>query len=126
MNILFGSIIFIVLLILLNQVMDKLHPVFVIIFFFILMQAIVFQLLIPLFQQLQVVFHKVPYSKNLLWTAFLLLIGEMICGLLEQMEYEAFATLVKFAVRLVLVSYWLTLLLPAFQTIANLLERFLL
>ena len=125
MNILFGSIIFIVLLLLLNQIMDKIHPIIVIIFFFILMQAIVFQLLIPLFQQLQVVFHKVPYSKNLLWTAFILLIGEMICGLLEQMEYEAFATLVKFAVRLVLVSYWLTLLLPAFQTIANLLERFL-
>jgi hypothetical protein len=126
MNILFASIVFIVLLLFLNQVMDKLHPIFVIIFFFIMMQAIVFQLLIPLFQQLQVVFQKVPYSKNLLWTAFLLLIGEMICGLLEQLEYEAFAELVKFAVRLVLVSYWLMLLQPAFQTIANLLERFLL
>ena len=90
-----------------------------------MMQAVVLQLLIPLFQQLHIVFQKVPYSKSLLWTAFLLLLGEMICGLLEQLEYEAFATLVNFAVRLVLVSYWLSLLQPAFQTIANLLERFL-
>lgn len=65
----------------------------------------------------------VPYSKGLLFTALLLLFNEIICRLLEQMEYEAFVTLVTVSVRLTAVLYWINLLQPQFQRLLQLLER---
>ncbi|WP_234417255.1 pyruvate formate-lyase [Lysinibacillus sp. 2017] len=110
---------------LLKQSMDKLHPIILVILFFILMQFVMMGQLIPLWQQLSNVFQAVPYSKSLLFTAFLFVIGEMICALLDQFEYEAIATVVKLSIRITVVSYWLKILQPAFQTLVNLLERFM-
>ncbi|AWE07937.1 pyruvate formate-lyase [Lysinibacillus sp. 2017] len=125
MTIAFASIIFLLLLLLLKQSMDKLHPIILVILFFILMQFVMMGQLIPLWQQLSNVFQAVPYSKSLLFTAFLFVIGEMICALLDQFEYEAIATVVKLSIRITVVSYWLKILQPAFQTLVNLLERFM-
>ena len=121
---LFASIISLVLLLFIKQSMDKLHSIVVVIFFFIFIQFIVLRQLIPLWQQLNSAFQKVPYSKGLLFTAFLFVLSELICELLDQMEYEAFALAVKLSIRLTLVSYWFVLLQPAFHRLVNLLERF--
>jgi hypothetical protein len=121
---LFASIIFVVLLLLIKQSMDKLHAIIAVIAFFIFVQFIILRQLIPLWQQLAQIFTQVPYSKGLLFTAFLLILCELICALLDQMEYESFVTAVQLSVRIVLVSYWLTLLEPAFRTLVNMLGRF--
>ncbi|MEK4628269.1 MAG: pyruvate formate-lyase [Solibacillus sp.] len=121
---LFASIIFVVLLVLIKQSMDKLHAIIVVIAFFIFVQFIILRQLIPLWQKLAQIFTQVPYSKGLLFTAFLLILSELICSLLDQLEYESFVTAVQLSIRIVLVSYWLTLLEPAFRTLVNLLERF--
>ncbi|MGN7478359.1 pyruvate formate-lyase [Solibacillus silvestris] len=120
---LFASIIYLVLFLFLRQTMDKLHNIIVVIAFFIFFQFIVYEQLIPLWQRLAVIFNSVPYSKGLLFTAFLFLLSETICRLLEQMEYEAFATLVTVSIRMTLLLYWINLLQPKFQVLIQLLER---
>lgn len=120
---LFASIIYLVLFLFLKQTMDKLHNLIVVIAFFIFLHFIIREQLIPLWQRLAVLFEMVPYSKGLLFTALLFLLNEIICRLLEQMEYEAFVTLVTVSIRLTAVLYWINLLQPQFQRLLQLLER---
>ena len=120
---LFASVIYLVLFLFLKQTMDKLHSIIVVIAFFIFFQFIIREQLIPLWQRLAVIFNSVPYSKGLLFTALLFLMNELICQLLEQYEYDAFATLVTLSVRMTAVLYWINLLQPKFQVLIQLLER---
>ena len=121
---LFASVIFLVLLLFMKQSMDKLHGILVVIAFFIFMQFVVRHQLVPLWQQLAHLFNSVPYSKSLLFTAFLFIMNELLCELLEQLEYEAFASLVTLSIRITVILYWIKELQPAFQSLARLLERF--
>src|SRR5690606_26492167 len=107
---LFASVIYLVLFLFLKQTMDKLHSIIVVIAFFIFFQFVVREQLIPLWQRLAVIFNNVPYSKGLLFTALLFLLNELICQLLDQFEYEAFATLVTLSIRMTAVLYWINLL----------------
>mgnify|MGYP003470179302 FL=1 len=120
---LFASVIYLVLFLFLKQTMDKLHSIIVVIAFFIFFQFIIREQLIPLWQRLAVIFNNVPYSKGLLFTALLFLMNELICQLLEQYEYDAFATLVTLSIRMTAVLYWINLLQPKFQVLIQLLER---
>ncbi|MBD8033462.1 MULTISPECIES: pyruvate formate-lyase [Solibacillus] len=120
---LFASVIYLVLFLFLKQTMDKLHSIIVVIAFFIFFQFIIREQLIPLWQRLAVIFNSVPYSKGLLFTALLFLMNELICQLLEQYEYDAFATLVTLSIRMTAVLYWINLLQPKFQVLIQLLER---
>ncbi|MCM3720895.1 pyruvate formate-lyase [Solibacillus sp. FSL R5-0691] len=120
---LFASVIYLVLFLILKQTMDKLHSIIVVIAFFIFFQFVVREQLIPLWQRLAVIFNNVPYSKGLLFTALLFLLNELICQLLDQFEYEAFATLVTLSIRMTAVLYWINLLQPKFQLLIQLLER---
>ncbi|MEK5185518.1 pyruvate formate-lyase [Solibacillus sp. FSL W7-1324] len=120
---LFASVIYLVLFLFLKQTMDKLHSIIVVIAFFIFFQFVIREQLIPLWQRLAVIFNNVPYSKGLLFTALLFLLNELICQLLDQFEYEAFATLVTLSIRMTAVLYWINLLQPKFQLLIQLLER---
>ncbi|ATP40962.1 pyruvate formate-lyase [Solibacillus sp. R5-41] len=123
MSILFASVVFILLLQLIKQSMDRLHSIILIVFFFIFVQFVVRGQLIPFWQVLEETFNKAPYAKGLLFTAFLLILSELFCELLDQMEYEAFSTVVKLSIRLTLVGYWFNELQPAFKSVMELLER---
>lgn len=120
---LFASVIYLVLFLFLKQTMDKPHSIIVVIAFFIFFQFVIREQLIPLWQRLAVIFNNVPYSKGLLFTALLFLLNELICQLLDQFEYEAFATLVTLSIRMTAVLYWINLLQPKFQLLIQLLER---
>ena len=120
---LFASVLFLLLLVFIQQLFDKLHSVIVIIFFFIFLQFIMRLQLFPLWQQLATLFQSVPYSKGLLYTALLFLCKDIFCALLEQMEYEAYAVLITLSVRLTVVVYWVNELTTPFQTLLRLLER---
>lgn len=124
MTSLFASVILLLLLVLIKQSMDKLHALFVVIFFFIFCQFVIRNQLIPLWQKLASIFEQVPYSKGLLYTALLLILSELFCELLEQLEYESLAAIVKLSIRITLVGFWLLELQPALTTLLSLLERF--
>ncbi|MEK4700303.1 pyruvate formate-lyase [Solibacillus sp. FSL R7-0668] len=123
MMILFASIVFLVLLILLKQSFEQLHSIIVIIFFFVILQFIFRTQLYPLWQQLATLFQSVPYSKGLLYTALLFLSKDLFCALLKQMEYEAYVSLVTLSIRLTVIVYWVNELATPFQTFVQLLER---
>lgn len=103
--------------------MDRLHAIILIVFFFIFAQFVIRRQLIPSWQLLEETFRKAPYTKGLLFTAFLLILSDLFCELLAQMEYDAFATVVKLSIRLTLVGYWFNELQPAFKSVLELLER---
>lgn len=123
MSILFASVIFLLLLQLIKQSMDRLHAILLIVFFFIFVQFVIRRQLIPFWQLLEETFRQAPYTKGLLFTALLLILSDLFCELLAQMEYDAFATIVKLSIRLTLVGYWFNELQPAFKSVLELLGR---
>lgn len=123
MGILFASVIFLLLLQLIKHSMDRLHSIVLIVFFFILAQFVLRRQVIPFWQMLEETFNKAPYTKGLLYTAFLLIVSDLICDLLDQMEYEVISTVVKLSIRITLVGYWFKELQPAFKSVLELLER---
>lgn len=123
MTLLFASIVVLLLLLLLKQSLDKLHGLIVVIVFFILLQALVKSQLFPLWQQLATLFQRVPYSKGLLYTALLLILKDLFCQLLEQLEYDAYAGLATLAIRITIVTYWVNEFTTPFQSLLQLLER---
>lgn len=123
MIVLFGSIIFLLLLLLMKEVYRPLHALLTVIFFFILFQYVLREQLMPLFKTLFSITGSVPYGRSLLFTAVLLLIGQLIVALLVEQEYEAIAEVVRLAVRLTLLTFWLMQLTPAFKELQTLLER---
>lgn len=123
MVILFGSVLFLLLLLFMKEAYRPLHALFTVILFFILFQFFFIESLYPLFILLFGVAAAVPYGKGLLWSAAYLLIGQLIVTLLIEHEYEAIGELVKLAVRVSLVSFWLMQLTPAFRQLEALIER---
>lgn len=123
MIVLFGSIIFLLLLLLMKEVYRPLHALLTVIFFFILFQYVLREQLLPLFKTLFSIAGSVPYGRSLLFSAVLLLIGQLIVALLVEQEYEAIAEVVRLAVRLTLLTFWLMQLTPAFKELQTLLER---
>ena len=123
MIVLFGSIIFLLLLLLIKEVYHPLHALLTVILFFILFQYVFREQLLPLFQILFSITASVPYGRSLLFSAVLLLVGRLVTTLLVEQEYEAIAEIVQLAVRLTLVTFWLMQLTPAFKELQTLLER---
>lgn len=123
MIVLFGSIIFLILLLLMKEVYPPLHALFTVILFFILFQYVFREQLLPLFQILFTMTVSVPYGRSILFSAVLLLMGRLVNVLLVEQEYEAIAEVVQLAVRLTLITFWLMQLTPAFKELQTLLER---
>ncbi|MEK4229906.1 pyruvate formate-lyase [Solibacillus sp. FSL H8-0538] len=120
---LFFAVIFLLLLMLLKESVGKLHPLLMVIFFFILFQAVVLQQLIPFLTGLQQLITDLPYGTELIFTALLLLLGQHFSMLFEEQDYDAIAELVKTSVRITLLSFWLLQLTPVFRQLMSLFER---
>ncbi|MER2191188.1 MAG: pyruvate formate-lyase [Solibacillus sp.] len=123
MIVLFGSIIFLLLLLLMKEAYRPLHALLTVILFFILFQYVLREQLLPLFKTLFSITANVPYGRSLLFSAVLLIIGQLLVALLVEQEYEAIAEIVRLAVRLTLITFWLMQLTPAFKELQTLLER---
>ncbi|MER1984904.1 MAG: pyruvate formate-lyase [Solibacillus sp.] len=123
MIVLFGSIIFLLLLLLMKEAYRPLHALLTVILFFILFQYVLREQLLPLFKTLFSITANVPYGRSLLFSAVLLIIGQLLVALLVEQEYEAIAEVVRLAVRLTLITFWLMQLTPAFKELQTLLER---
>ncbi|MER2106641.1 MAG: pyruvate formate-lyase [Solibacillus sp.] len=123
MIVLFGSIIFLLLLLLMKEAYRPLHALLTVILFFILFQYVLREQLLPLFKTLFSITANVPYGRSLLFSAVLLIIGQLLVTLLVEQEYEAIAEVVRLAVRLTLITFWLMQLTPAFKELQTLLER---
>lgn len=123
MVVLFSSVLFLLLLLLIKEAYKPLHALFTVILFFVLLQFVFRVQLLPLIHTLYNVAELIPYGKELLFSALLLLVGRLIMTLLNEHEYEAIAELVQLAVRLTLLSFWLVQLTPAFKALQRLLER---
>jgi hypothetical protein len=103
--------------------MVKLHPLFMVIFFFILLQFLFFQQIMPFVTSVHLVLTQLPYSKGLVYSALLLVIGHLFAVLFEEQDYDAMAELIRLSVRLTLLSFWFVQLAPVFQQLMRLFER---
>ncbi len=123
MTTIFAVVILLLLLQLMKQAMPSLHPLFTIIFTFIFLQFVFVQSIMPWARHFLAIIQHVPYARSLLYTALVFLISEFMFTLLADHEYEALGEVMRIAVRIALVTYWMTELEPAIQTLSNLLKR---
>lgn len=123
MTILFSAVIYLVLLIFIRQTWDKLHPLISVIFAVVFIQWLFRQQWVPLMTRFVELTTALPYSRALLYTVSLLMLSGFITKLLEEHDYEALAEVVLLSVRILLITFWLQELTPAFQHLMNLFER---
>lgn len=116
------AIILLLLLLLIKGSMDKLTPLFTIIFFFIFFERVYSLLLRPFLTELAHLTNGLPYSRLLLYSAFLFILGKLFGSLLEQNEHDALAELLQLAVRIFIISLWLKEMTPIFSKLSSLLE----
>lgn len=118
-----SSIIFLLLLLFIKKAYEPLHALFTVVFFFVLFQFFFRTQLVPLFTTFYTIAAAVPYGRSLLFSAAYLLLGHLVVTLLVEHEYEAIGELVRLAVRVTLVTFWLAQLTPAFRQLEALIER---
>lgn len=117
------GIVCLLLLLFVRGTMEKLHPIVQVLVYFILIAEIYRQLLRPIFTQLATSFTHIPYSQSILYSAFLLIINELIQAILEENEQEAIGQAVTLAVRASLISMWFVQLRPAIMQMTTLLQK---
>ncbi|WP_332645209.1 pyruvate formate-lyase [Lysinibacillus sp. 54212] len=122
MVLLLYSIILLLLLLLIKGSMDKLTPIFTVMFFFIFFERVYSLLLRPFLSELAQMTNGLPYSRLLLYSAFLFILGKLFGALLEQNEHDALAELVQLAVRIFILSLWLKEMAPIFSKLSKLLQ----
>ncbi len=123
MTTIFAVVILLLLLQLIKQAIPSLHSLFTIIFTFIFLQFVFVQSIIPWARHFVTIIQHVPYALSLLYTAIVFLLSEFMFTLLVDHEYEALGEVMRIAVRIALVTYWMTELEPAIQALSNLLKR---
>lgn len=101
------TIIAVLLLLLLKQVIEPLHPLIYIIFFFIIFSFLLSSIVLPFANKLLNLLPNLPFSKQLVYSAVLYLIGDLVKRLLEELDYDALGSLIQTAIRIVILTYWL-------------------
>ncbi len=118
------GVVCLVLLLFVRGTFEKLHPLLQVVVCIILFAEIFQQWLRPIFTQLAKSFTMIPYSHSILYTAFLLLISQLLQNLLEGQDEEAIGQAVAIAVRASLVWMWIVQLKPAVTQMTALLQKF--
>nr|WP_106779829.1 hypothetical protein [Lysinibacillus timonensis] len=67
--------------------------------------------------------HSVPYVAQLVYSALFYQIGSLLQSMFEEQEYEAIGELVMIAVRIVLLSYWITEFADVLSKFSSILEK---
>lgn len=120
---LFSAVILLLLLLFLRQAIPTLHPLFVVIFFFVFFQFAFFQTLVPFLRHFIGLVQHVPYAVALIYSAALFLLGELLYTLLVENEYDAIAEVLQLVIRITLLMYWIVELEPAIQTLTSLIKK---
>ncbi|SOC27169.1 hypothetical protein SAMN05880501_12128 [Ureibacillus xyleni] len=123
MNYLMYAVILILLLIFIKETIHKLHGLFVIIFFFVLLYFLLSVLAIPFIEQLLSYVSSVPYVPQLVYSALFYQIGLFFQSLFDEEEYETFGELVMFSVRIVLLFYWTSEFAKVLSNFSSILEK---
>lgn len=123
METLFSAVILLLLLLFLRQAIPSLHPLFVVIFFFVFFQFAFFQTLVPFLRHFIGLVQHVPYAIQLIYSAALFILSELLYTLLSENEYEAIGEVLQLVIRITLLMYWIVELEPVFQTLSTLLKK---
>ncbi|KGR78403.1 hypothetical protein [Ureibacillus manganicus] len=119
----FYAVILMLILILIKDSFQKLHTLIAIIFFFILLHFLLSMLVIPFLEKLLSYVHSVPYVAQLVYSALFYQLGSLIHTIFEEQEYESIGELVMIAVRIVLLTYWLTEFATVLSKFSSILEK---
>ncbi len=119
----FYAVILILILLLIKDSFNKIHTLIAIIFFFILLHFLLSMLVIPFLEKLLSYVHSVPYVAQLVYSALFYQIGSLLQSMFEEQEYEAIGELVMIAVRIVLLSYWITEFADVLSKFSSILEK---
>ena len=119
----FYAVILLLVLILIKDAYSKLHTIIAIVFFFVLLHFLLSMLVIPFLEKLLSYVHSVPYVAQLVYSALFYQVGSLISTIFEELEYDSIGELVMIAVRIVLLTYWLTEFATVLSKFSSILEK---
>jgi len=93
---------------LIKEVVEPLHPIIYVTFFFILLSSMISKIVLPFVNKVFTVLPDVPYGKPLIYSAVLYLIGDKIKQLFEELEYDSIGSMLQTSIRILLLMYWLS------------------
>lgn len=107
MNVVIFVIILVLLLLFIKEVIEPLHSLIYVMFFFVTLSLLLSSVVLPFANKLLDLLPNMPYSRPLVFSAVLYLIGEQMKQLFEELEYESLGTMLQLAIRLIILMYWL-------------------
>lgn len=96
-----------VLLVLVQQLNEKMYPLLFIIVLLLMLLYVWTAVWRPFVEKLLQLFTAVPYSRQLLMTVSLLLLGDVLNKLISQFDMESFGFIVLIATRITILAIWL-------------------
>lgn len=96
-----------VLLVLVQQLNEKMYPLLFIIVLLLMLLYIWTTVWRPFVEKLLQLFAAVPYSRQLLMTMSLLLLGDVLNKVISQFDMESFGFIVLVATRITILTIWL-------------------
>ena len=96
-----------VLLVLLQQLNEKMYPLLFILVLLLILFYFWTTVWRPFVEKLLQLFMSVPYSRQLLMTVSLLVLGEVLYKMMCQYDMESFGFITILAVRIAILAIWL-------------------
>lgn len=96
-----------VLLVLVQQLNEKMYPLLFILVLLLILLYFWTTVWRPLIEKLLQLFTAVPYSRQLLITVSLLLLGDLLYRMMDQFDMESYGFLVLLATRITILTVWL-------------------
>lgn len=107
MTVLGVLVIVFVLLVLVQQLNERMYPLLFIVVLLLLLLYFWTTVWRPFVEKLLQLFSEVPYSRQLLITMTLLLLGDVLDKMMNQFDMESYGFLVLLATRITILAIWL-------------------
>lgn len=126
MEILVYVTVILLLLLLIRTSIPTLHPLYIVIFFFLLLAKLLFEYFIPFIQQYTSLIDlpSARHIRLLLFSALLFFISDAICRLLKDMGYDSIGTLIHTSVKILILGFWMKEILSVIGILSNLLSEY--
>lgn len=122
MEIIVFTVVLVLLLLLIKEVIEPLHPIIYVTFFFVALSFMLSKVLLPFVEKMFTVLPDVPYGKPLVYSAVLYLIGDQIKQMFEELEYDSLGSILQTTIRILLLMYWLNELGSIFDELKPFIE----
>lgn len=126
MELLIYVTIILLLLLLIRTSIPVLHPLYIVIFFFLLLAKLIFEYFIPFIQQYTSLID-LPSSRHirlLLFSALLFYLSDAIYRLMKDMGYDSIGMIIHTSIKIIILGFWMKEILSVIGILSKLLSEY--